>query len=258
MAAASSARPRWRRALAVVGALVGACVVAGAIAFVVLDRPLPEGQAGAEADALAREVQAAVDVDAWDELGAVSWSFGGFRSHLWDKTRGYARVRSGEDETLIRLGDRSGRVFRGGREVKDRAARREGLDEAYAAWVNDAFWLNPFPKIFDPGTSRATVSLEGGLRGLLVTFSSGGVTPGDSYLLEVAPDGTPAAWRMWVSVIPIGGLRATWAGWKTLPGGARVATRHAGGPFTLELTDVSAAETAAELAGGTDPFASLE
>lgn len=251
--------PRLRRAGLVLAALLASCLVAGAVAWAVLDRPLPDARPGPSADALAREVQAAVGVHAWRDLGAVAWRFGGFRDHLWDRRRGYARVVSGADVTLLRLGDRSGRAWDGDREITDPDARRDALDAAYAAWVNDAFWLNPFPKLFDPGTSRGVVAVDGDARGLLVTFGSGGVTPGDSYLFEVAPDGTPRAWRMWVSVLPIGGVRTTWEGWTTLPGGARVATAHGGGPFTLELEDVRAGPDAAALVEGDgDPFAPLE
>ena len=49
------------------------------------------------------------------------------------------------------------------------------------------------------------------------------VTPGDAYLWEVGADGLPVAWRMWVQVLPIEGLRVTREDWVTLATGARVA-----------------------------------
>jgi hypothetical protein len=38
--------------------------------------------------------------------------------------------------------------------------------------------------------------------------------PGDSYVVR-RPKLQPKAWRMWVSIIPVGGLETTWEDWKT-------------------------------------------
>jgi len=262
-----NARRRLRRRLLVwavglVGAVVVLCVVAGGAAYLAFDRPRPEGRPGPDADALAREVQGAVGVAAFRELGAVHFVFGGRRSHLWDRERHFDLVTTGDQRVYLRLGPKTGRVFEGDREVTDPEARREALDGAYRAWANDTFWLNPFPKLFDPGTRRALVDVADEAperRGLLLTFSEGGVTPGDAYLFYVGADGRPDAWRMWVQILPIGGLRASWEDWVTLPGGAQVATSHAGlGPVTLELTEVwGGARPGALVPGDGDPFAPL-
>jgi hypothetical protein len=37
--------------------------------------------------------------------------------------------------------------------------------------------------------------------------------PGDSYVWFVTK--ITKAWRMWVSIIPVGGLETTWEDWKT-------------------------------------------
>ena len=94
---------------------------------------------------------------------------------------------------------------------------------------------------------------------LLVSFGSGGRTPGDAYLWTVGADGRPTAWRMWVSILPIGGLKVSWAGWTRLSTGAWVATEHALGPIDLCLTQVEGAASLAALLGDQpDPFAPLE
>lgn len=243
-------------------ALVVLLVLGLGMARVALNAPRPEATPGADGDALAERVRAAVNAQAWEQTGAVTWVFAGRNRHLWDRQRGLDRVSWGDTVVLVDLGKQQGRATRGGKAVEGRAGERL-VEKAYAAWVNDSFWLNPVVKVFDEGTSRAVVPLEeedragAAAEGLLVSYSSGGLTPGDSYLWLLGPDDVPVAWRMWVSVIPVGGARASWEGWTTLATGAKVSTKHALGPVTMEITELAGAATLAELAPGPDPFAAL-
>ena len=216
--------------------------------------PLPTGPTGESADALAREMMAAVDVDAWAATGAVAWDFAGRQQHLWDRQRQLARVRWAEHKVLLDLTSREGRAWTDGAEVTE-ADRDALLDAAWAHWCNDSFWLNPVAKLFDDGVERRRIEVEGG-RGLLVTYSSGGVTPGDSYLWIVGDDGLPTAWRMWTQILPIDGLEASWEDWTRLDTGARIALRHRIAIVDLELSNVRAAATLDAL-GEADAFAAL-
>lgn len=247
---------RTRKILIGFAALFGALVLAIVITGMVVSEPRPSGEPGPAADALAREIQASVALDAWAKTGAVEWNFGGRQRHLWDKQRMLARVSWEAHVVWLDLGTREGVAHTEGKPVEGPAAR-ELLDAAYAHWANDSFWLNPFAKLFDGGTTRSIVETDDG-QGLLVAYDSGGVTPGDAYLWTRGADGKPDRWRMWVSIIPIGGLSATWEGWTTTATGAVISTKHVlGGFLPLELTDVRTAANAAELAEGSDPFAIL-
>lgn len=238
-------RRRWPWVLGVVLLLaVGGCWA--------LDEPRPSGEPGAAAEALAREMVAAVDGESWERTGAVRWSFRGERHHLWDRRRQLARIAWDEVEAFVDLTTREGVAFRDGERVGGEEGE-ELVDEAWKAWINDSFWLNPVVKIFDQGTTRSLVEVENG-RGLLVEYASGGATPGDAYLWIVGDDGLPRAWKMWTSNLPLGGVEASWEGWKTLATGARVSTRHALAIGELEMVDVEAAPTLAELVEGEDPF----
>ncbi len=245
-----------RRALKIVG-LVLLLVIAGVAVFLwTQHEPRPEGEPGPRADALAREVEAAVNKSAWDATLAVRWTFADRHHHLWDRKRHWARVRWGDNEALVDLNTQQGVAWRAGQPLQGEA-RDEAVHEAYAYWVNDAFWLNPLAKLFDPGVVRSIVRDEAAGEQLLVSYTSGGLTPGDAYLWQLGPARRPVSWRMWVSVIPIGGTLSTWEGWQSLATGALVATQHRSAGITLTLSDVEGAASLEQLEPGPDPFTAL-
>src|SRR6185503_15420250 len=215
---------RMKRILKILGgviAVLAALVIALLIA--VHHRPTPT-TTGPDADALARTMLKSVDADAWARTGAVRWRFFNHQ-HLWDRTRGFERVRWGKHEVLLDLATREGRTREGGREITERSEHARLLEEAYAYFINDMFWLNPVVKAFDPGTSRAIGRLDG-KRVLLVSYASGGLTPGDRYLWILDDHGRPERWRLWVKILKVGGVEITWQGWTKLATGAWVSTEH--------------------------------
>jgi hypothetical protein len=237
--------------------LFGAVLVIVLAAIVVLAlsqrHSLPSGQPGPEADALAHRIERAVNIEAWNRTGAVRFSFLGLHHYLWDRQRNLARVRFGDCEVLLAPDKVEGRAKCKGVPLEGEE-RTQAIDKAYKYFINDTFWLNPLGKLFDPGTSRALVQ-EKGRPALLLSFASGGVTPGDRYLWIVDEHGRPRAWRMWAKVLPIGGLPTTWEGWTTLPTGAQVATDHQlFGLHAPRISGLAAAQTLAELEPGPDPF----
>jgi hypothetical protein len=89
----------------------------------------------------------------------------------------------------------------------------------------------------------------------MVSYSSGGVTPGDSYLWILDENNRPVAWKMWVKIIPIGGVRSSWADWVQLPTGAWVATSHKTAFLTSKITNLEAGMSLTDLGMDKDPFA---
>lgn len=243
---------RALRALALLALALGIAALVGARA---LAAPLPTGTPEG-AEALTDRLLAAVNAEAWERTGAVRWTMFG-RAHLWDREHARYRLTEGERVTVLDLHSGRARAWRGASELDERRAEKAGV-HAYAIFVNDAWWLNPVVKVRDPGVTRARVlpgdgpRLSGlpGEEGLLATWSSGGLTPGDSYLWWVGGDGLPRAWQMWVSILPIRGISVSWEDWVTLATGARVATAHDFSPGPrLALTGVAGAATLAELEG---------
>lgn len=251
--AAADTSMRWARWIGGLLLVGGLSLVGGAVA---LHEPLPRGEAGERADQVARELERWAGGEAWATTRWVKWTFRGVNEHVWDRARGFVRVGRGTEVVWLKLSDRTGVVERDGVRLHHHAARR-GLKGAYARWANDSFWLNPLAKLFDPGTRREWVDGDDG--GLLVIYESGGVTPGDAYLWELDAAGAPVAWRMWVDIIPLGGVRATWEDWIEIGGGVRISTRHELPPLgSLEITDVAGGSSYRDLGLSADPFERLE
>lgn len=230
------------------------------LASKVLGTTIPQGGvSGAAADALARSMEEAVHVEAWQRTQAVTWRVEGRDTHLWDRQRKYLRVLHEGTTILLDLGTRQGRATRNGVELGG-ADLSGALAYAWAAWVNDSFWLNPVARLFDEGVTREKVALTedpDGAAGLLVSYGAAGITPGDTHLWILDARGLPLAWRMWAAGFPVPGIRMSWTDWVTLETGARIATTHRYPGKEIRLLDVRGAETLTALVGPEDPFAAL-
>jgi hypothetical protein len=242
--------PGRRRFLKVLGSIVVVLLVGVGILVLTQRHAPPEaGVTGAEADAIAHAVEKAAGVEAFNKLGAIRWTWSGSgKTHhlVWDKKRNTANVQWKGYEAHLDVAHATGKVFDHGVEQTGDAAKPL-LETAMKIFYNDSFWLNPLAKLFDEGVTREKVTVDG-KPALFVKYASGGVTPGDKYLWMLGDDGMPKAWRVWVSVIKLGGLQISWDDWTTLPGGARVATMHkiVGLPG-VKITDLAAADTYEQL-----------
>src|SRR5262249_46894547 len=140
-----------------------------------------------------------------------SWVFRDRNTHLWDKKRGLSKVSFGKEkdrtEVLFHIGNKKGIAFHNGERLSGEE-ETEALKNAYASWANDSFWLNPITKLRDRGVTLSTA--EDDPNALIVAFSSGGVTPGDTYRFHIGDDGLPTSVDMWVSILPIKGANVSW------------------------------------------------
>lgn len=220
--------------------------------YVFTNEPLPVGIKGEKAERLADKMLEAINHDAWEKTGAIEWR--SRHNHLWDKKRHYAQVGWGDYIVQIDINKRKGVVLKGTTSDDTEVLSAICL-KAWKYWANDSFWLNPISKIRDAGTSRAVVMYEGE-EALMVSYDQGGVTPGDSYLWFLSDSGLPYKWKMWVSILPIGGVSTSWEDWLELNSGAKIATTHKN-MLTLKLTDIRAAESINKLKK-IDVFISLE
>lgn len=215
----------------------------------------PTGQPGPAADQLAEKMMASVNKTAWDTTRFVQWTFAnGSHSYFWDKERNFVKVDFDGCTVLLNTKRVEGKAYQNGAEIsRDQAGKM--IQKAWSYFCNDSYWLNPVVKAFDPGTQRSIVTLKDGREGLKVQYKTGGVTPGDAYVWILNENGRPTAWKMWVSIIPLGGIENSWEGWQTLSTGAEISTTHTFFGRTLEfLTEVQAGMNLSDFGLAEDPF----
>lgn len=198
-----------------------------------LSKPLPESIAGPEADGLARDVQEALNITGYKALNEIQFSF---RDHhyLWNKAEERVLV-SWEDYQvdLILSETENSKILQGGKESN----RIDLIDKAKAYFYNDSYWLVAPFKFFDPGVVRSLVETNNGSKALLITHTSGGVTPGDSYLWHFDENLIPTHFELWVSIIPIKGVSATWSSWVSKQD-VLFSTFHKLGPLEITIGDL--------------------
>ncbi|WP_224482840.1 hypothetical protein [Robertkochia aurantiaca] len=211
------------------------------IGFVIYNEPLPEGTESDQAEVLAQRMLRTLNHTNYEKTGTLTWSFPGGHHYRWDKTRQQAEVAWDDNRVILNLNnyDKS-EVYQN--EVRIYTEPREELIETAVSYFNnDSFWVVAPFKIYDKGVVRKYVTLDDPeLEGLLVTYTTGGNTPGDSYLWMIDQNGFPVAYKMWVQIIPLGGLKASWDDWKLMESGIYLPQSHKIGPFSLKIDNLKA------------------
>ncbi|MGE5321474.1 MAG: hypothetical protein ACM3SW_01335 [Actinomycetota bacterium] len=198
---------------------------------------------------IAEQIAKAYGLDSWGQIDAIRYTFNldipGLKlSRTWTWEPKADRVTfEGKDKT--------------GKPVKVTYVRSQ-LDtqpdnvkkEIDPGFVNDQYWLVfPFHAYWDAGAQVEDTGMhklpmgKGSARRVVVKYSSGGYTPGDTWELFVGPDN-----RVQAMVFRHGGdakpstVIATWAGYKKA-GPLLISTSHRGTadgkPLTLTFTDVA-------------------
>lgn len=200
---------------------------------------LPQGTKGEEAEVLATKMLTALDHEAYESTNLIEWTFKKRHHYKWKKNdykctvywEDYKVELNFKDENLHKAYIHNFKV--------DGEQAKELIQKATDYFNNDSFWLVAPYKVFDEGTERRIVTLENGEQGLLVTYTSGGSTPGDSYLWLLDADYKPKAFKMWTSILPIQGLEASWTDWTVTESQAQLPTFHKLLVLGIELDDVT-------------------
>lgn len=178
---------------------------------------------------------AALNKPAFDTISYLEWTAPGGQHYRWFKLHDSVIVSYANIQVRLNLQSQRGPVFKDGHGVSSiNPTAEEQCKRAYKLFCNDSFWLIAPYKVRDPGTKRSLVSSDDG-PALLVTYESGGVTPGDAYLWLLDENFRPKAWQIWADILPIGGLEFTWENWQPYRG-AWISNEHSGpGPASLTI-----------------------
>ncbi|MFD1061667.1 hypothetical protein ACFQ1Q_00300 [Winogradskyella litorisediminis] len=226
--------------------------ILGAIVFITLpsllffgfiylkyNEPFPTGIESPKADVLANKMLEALNYEAYKKTDYIEWTFKNRNSYKWFKSADSCEVKWKNFRVMLQLKNTNNSSVFVGNMPYNGVDKQKLIQKAESYFNNDSFWLVAPYKVFDKGTKRQLVKNKDKTESLLITYKLGGTTPGDSYLWHVNENGMPKSFQMWVDIIPIGGLEASWSDWKTTKSGAKLPTLHQLPFFGLEITNIS-------------------
>ncbi len=190
--------------------------------YIKYSEPLPEGKSGEEADALAHKMLKALHHEAYENAEVLEWSFAGRNTYKWLKQENIVEVSWKDNKVILNTKNPELSKAYVNEKISD---NKELITKAIDYFNNDSFWLVAPYKVFDQGSERRLVK-HNDEDALLVTYTYGGSTPGDSYLWILDENGLPEHYKMWSKTIPIGGLGASWNDWTNTEAGIKLPVSH--------------------------------
>ena len=193
------------------------------------------------ADEVAYRMLEALNAPAWDSLAYLQWTFMDMHHYKWDKHNHIAHITWDNNRVILNTKTVTGRAFKNEVELIGEDAKKV-LSKAWDYWCNDSFWMFAPYKIFDAGTQRSLVETDKGKYGLMIHYTSGGVTPGDKYVWHLNQDYIPLSYDMFVEIIPVQGLNVSWDNWENI-GNAKLSTLHGSKLFSMEMKNVKGGQS---------------
>jgi len=184
-----------------------------------------------EADALANKVLHAIKHDAYKNTRYISWAFLGKRYYnfegnvfyKWDKKEHIVELKWKDTKVILHPNDlQKSKVYVNGLLVEN---ANKTIKTANDLFNNDSFWLVAPHKLFDSGTERTIVSIEG-KTAIKVKYTTGGTTPGDSYTWILNDDYLPVKYLMYIPSMNLKKVSATWQEWTETASGTLLPKLH--------------------------------
>ncbi len=218
------------------GIVLGVIVAVGFLTYLIYNEPLPTGEKGPKADQLADKMLAAINHEAYKSTRFIEWSMVGRHFYKWDKQLHRVEIKWKDNQVVLYPNTPERNELIAPKDLSDKQ-KNKLFKTATNYFNNDSFWLVAPHKVYDPGVERQLVK-HNNQDALLVTYTSGGSTPGDSYLWILDETGKPLSFKMWVSIIPVGGVEATWENWITMESGLPLAKIHEIFSFKIDMGEL--------------------
>ena len=213
-----------KKILKIIGLLITVTILATVLYCFAKNESLPSGTPGKEADELAKKMMSAINKSAFDSTEILTWSFRDKHHYVWRNQEGLVDVSWNNTSVTVNLNDYS----------KSIGESPKLIETAINFFNNDSFWLVAPYKVFDDGVERSIVKVDN-KDALLIKYTSGGTTPGDSYLWILDENYVPVSFKMWTQIIPIGGVSATWNDFITSGSGIKLPTSHTLSLFGIKI-----------------------
>ena len=202
------------------------------------NQDLPIVKPSIEADVLAQKMLKSLDFEAYKNTDYIEFTFKNRHHYKWNKLENSCQVYWKQFQVDLDLANTKNSKVLIGKQPYNGVEKNQYIKTAIDYFNNDSFWLVAPYKVFDKGTTRAIATNQDGEKGLLVTYTSGGSTPGDAYLWHLDQNNFPKSFQMWTSILPIDGFPSSWDNWTTTKTGAKLPTFHKLGFLGLEITGI--------------------
>jgi len=124
------------------GILVLLALLGFGIAYYLYNEPLPTGESGPEADALAFRMLDALNYKNYQNTNIIEWSFnGGDHQYLWNKEKEQVDVSWGNYKVDLDLINKSSSKAYENGELLSYEKTKELIETASSHFNNDSFWL---------------------------------------------------------------------------------------------------------------------
>lgn len=217
--------------------IIGLLLITAIVLKLTFNEDIPQGTSGKPADDLALKVLDAINHKEYTQAQEIHWTFRGVNTYKWKLQQNMVDVYW--DDYRVSYQTQYPQIsfaFKNGKRIEGEE-KQKAIEYASANFNNDSFWVVAPHKIFDAGTKRQVVE-EDGKQKLLVTYTSGGSTPGDSYLWELDDNYRPIGFKMWVNIIPLDGLEAKWSNWEMTAGGFPLSRKRTLYGLEIPVTDL--------------------
>ena len=142
-----------KKFLLVVFSLLLVLISVVVITVAISSEPLPEGEEGPKAEELVDKMLKALNYEAYQQLDVIKWSFPRGHHFMWNKAQDSVEVKWSDYRVLFKTKTLDGQAYQNGQELTGED-KQKALDQAWALFANDSFWLVAPFKVRDPGTSR--------------------------------------------------------------------------------------------------------